>query len=799
MLRNLGFDVPSPILYYYDWPGMYKPFKAQEVTSDFLTSHNRAFCLNDLGCVDADTEYLSPTGWKRIADYAGGPVAQYWPETGAVDFVESAKYVKLPCDTMFEVKTKYGIDQLLSPEHRMLITDRSGAKRETVQAWELHARQEQWVDTGKNKKSLTKIGYGKASIPVVYLPPGGPGVPLSDEALRVQIAVIADGNFPNNTNRCVVRLKKDRKKTRLRAILSAANINYTENNNTAAEGFSVFSFQAPVRTKEFGDQFWAATPAQLAVVRDEVLHWDGSIRTGKPTTEFISNAKTSADFVQYAFNAGGFVARITVDPRGPTYSVVIRNNGRPLQLAGSGAAGRLRSIQITLSTDGFKYCFMVPSSYLILRRNGCVFASGNTGKSLSTLWAYDYLRSKSLAGKALIVSPLSTLERTWADELFRHFPHLTYAVLHGSRQKRLKLLEQDVDIYIINHDGVEIVAEAMKHRLDITHVIVDEIAQVARNAGTDRWKALNIVINKQVPRQAWGLTGTPTPNQPTDAWAQCRLLVPENVPPYFNRFKDMVLRQVGPFTWLPRDNATEVVKQAMQPAIRFSRDECVDLPPCLYETREVQLTPEQEKAYASMMSKLVAEVGAGEILAVNEAVKMSKLLQIGCGVAYDTNGGEVSIPSKNRLQAVLDIIEDTPYKVIVFVPFVSAVNKVADFLTSKHVAVECIHGGVSKADRDRIFSDFQKREDPRVLVAQPAAMSHGLTLTAASTIVWFAPTTSNETFEQANGRISRPGQKNNQFIIMLEGTAVERRLYERLKNKQKAQGLLLTMVKEDRR
>jgi SNF2 family DNA or RNA helicase len=422
-----------------------------------------------------------------------------------------------------------------------------------------------------------------------------------------------------------------------------------------------------------------------------------------------------------------------------------------------------------------------------------------TGKSLSTLWAYDYLRSKNLAGKVLIVSPLSTLERTWADELFRHFSHLTYAVLHGSRDKRVKLLSQDVDVYIINHDGVEIIADAMKNRLDITHVVIDEIAQVARNAGTDRWKALNLVINKQTPRQAWGLTGTPTPNLPTDAWAQCRLLVPNQVPPYFNRFKDMVLRQVGPFTWLPRENATEVVKDAMQPSIRFSRDECVDLPPCLYETRQVELTAEQDKAYKQMMARLAAEVDSGEIVAVNEAVKMSKLLQIGCGVAYDTNGDEVSIPSHNRLQAVLDIVEDTPYKVIVFVPFISAVNKVADFLTSKQVSIECIHGGVSKAERDRIFSAFQKQGEPKVIVAQPAAMSHGLTLTAASTIVWFAPHTSNEVFEQANGRITRPGQKNNQFIVMLEGTAVERRLYERLKNKQKSQGLLLSMVKESRK
>ena len=129
-----------------------------------------------------------------------------------------------------------------------------------------------------------------------------------------------------------------------------------------------------------------------------------------------------------------------------------------------------------------------------------------------------------------------------------------------------------------------------------------------------------------------------------------------------------------------------------------------------------------------------------------------------------------------------------------FVPFVSSVKMVAEELR-KTFTVDVIYGGVKKNDRDRIFSDFQRSEDPRVIVAQPAAMSHGLTLTAASTIIWYSCITSNETFEQANGRINRPGQKMNNFIICLEGTAVEKRVYARLRKKQKMQGALLDEVK----
>lgn len=421
-----------------------------------------------------------------------------------------------------------------------------------------------------------------------------------------------------------------------------------------------------------------------------------------------------------------------------------------------------------------------------------------TGKSLASLWAYDYLRSIGKVNKVLVISPLSTLERTWADEVFQHFPHLECAVIHGTKDKRLKLLKQDVDVYVVNHDGVKIIEAALKDRPDIDLVIVDEIAQAARNASTDRWKAINRVVNRHgIKRRCWGMTGTPTPNAPTDAWAQCRLIVPEKVPPYFNRFKGQVMKQLTQFVWVPKKDATQIIHDVMQPAVRFTRDECLDLPPLMFETREVGLTPEQDKAYKDMMSKLRTEAADGEITAVNEAVKMSKLVQIACGMVYANDGREVTIPAKPRIDEVRSIAASAEGKLIVFVPFVSSVNMVAAEL-SKDFTVEVIHGGVKKQERDRIIGAFQKRDDPKILVAQPAAMSHGLTLTAASTIVWYSCVTSNEVFEQANGRINRPGQKMNNFIIMLEGSPVERRIYTRLRNKQKIQGALLDEVKATR-
>lgn len=430
------------------------------------------------------------------------------------------------------------------------------------------------------------------------------------------------------------------------------------------------------------------------------------------------------------------------------------------------------------------------AEFLTLHSRAFCLNDMGTGKTLATLWAYDYLASLGRLRKALIISPLSTLERTWGDEIFRHFPHLNFSVIYGSKDRRQKLLKGDADIYLINHDGIKVVENDLLAIPEIDLVVVDEIASF-RNASTGRWKSLKkIIAGKSC---VWGLTGTPTPNSPIDAWAQCKLLCPERVPKYFTQWKHSVMKQLSQFKWVPKESATEIVHDSMQPAIRFSREDCVDLPPCVWQERHVPMTTEQKAAYKAMLAKLAMEYQGDSVVAVNEAVKMQKLLQIACGVVY---GDDVSVhlPAKPRIEVVREVVEEAGTKTIVFVPFKAVLRYVAAQL-SESFSVEMISGDTSKSERDRIFSEFQNTSEPRVLVAQPAAMSHGLTLTAANTVVWFAPVTSNEVYEQANARVTRPGQKHTQFVVNIEGSEVERRLYARLRDRQKLQGVLLDLVR----
>lgn len=432
--------------------------------------------------------------------------------------------------------------------------------------------------------------------------------------------------------------------------------------------------------------------------------------------------------------------------------------------------------------------------FLTLHHRAFVLNQIGTGKSLSVLWAYDYLRSIGQACKMIIVSPLSTLERVWADELFRHFPHLTFKVLHGAAAKRRKLLALDVDVYIINHDGVEVVGEELVARSDIDVVVVDELAEI-RNQKTDRWRAANTLI--QGRRWVWGLTGSPTPKAPTDAWAQVRLINPERVPKYFTRFRDTVMRQINTFKWVPRVEAAHVVKEAMQPSILFKRDECLDLPPCTFSTRQVEMSPEQTKAYQQMLNRLRLEYAGGEVTAVNEAVKVMKLVQVAAGVAYARDGSNVVLPAPERIKAVKEVVTEADGKVIVYIPLTGALERIAKELRDTGYTVGVVNGETPKAVRDQVFSTFQQDDEMRVLVAHPKCMAHGLTLTAASAIVWYIPTNDYAIYEQACGRIVRPGQVRHQHIIHLEGSNVERRMYQKLEAKGNAQGILLDLIKQD--
>jgi superfamily II DNA or RNA helicase len=276
------------------------------------------------------------------------------------------------------------------------------------------------------------------------------------------------------------------------------------------------------------------------------------------------------------------------------------------------------------------------------------------------------------------------------------------------------------------------------------------------------------------------MTGTPAAQSPVDAYGIAKLVNPAGVPRFFGAFRDKVMFKATQFKWLPKPDATDTVFNALQPAIRFTKDECLDLPDMTYVKREVELTPQQKKYYKTLKDQMVAVAAGEQISAANAAVNMNKLLQISCGAVYTDTGETVEFDIKNRYKVLREVIDESSQKVLIFVPFKHVIDVLAEKLKADGITNEIIRGDVSASKRTEIFGRFQDDPDPRVLIIQPQAAAHGVTLTAANTIVWWGPTSSLETYAQANARVHRTGQKHPCTVIQLEGSRVEKHIYKML-------------------
>jgi SNF2 family DNA or RNA helicase len=432
------------------------------------------------------------------------------------------------------------------------------------------------------------------------------------------------------------------------------------------------------------------------------------------------------------------------------------------------------------------------SSFLTLHRRAFCFNEQGTGKTSSVIWAADYLLKEKFINRVLVICPLSIMQSAWEADLFKFAMHRTCAIAHSySKEKRIQAIQSDADFVIINYDGLEIIKDEISNaKFDL--IVVDE-ANAYKNVQTKRWKILASVIRPET--WVWMLTGTPASQSPTDAYGLAKLINPTGVPKFFGAFRDMVLQKITQFKWIPKPSSERVVHQVLQPAIRYTKEECLDLPDMTYVTREVPLSAQQNKFYEAIRNNMMTVAAGEEITTVNAAVNLNKLLQLSCGAVYSDSGEIVAFDAKNRMTALLEVIEEASHKVIVFAPFKHAIEIIADEMRKNKIPAEIIHGGVSATKRTEIFSRFQTEDNPRVLIIQPQAAAHGVTLHAANVVVWWGPITSIETYLQANARVHRAGQRNPCTVVHLQGSPVEKRVYKMLSEKVDIHTRLIDLYK----
>ena len=173
---------------------------------------------------------------------------------------------------------------------------------------------------------------------------------------------------------------------------------------------------------------------------------------------------------------------------------------------------------------------------------------------------------------------------------------------------------------------------------------------------------------------------------------------------------------------------------------------------------------------------------------------LSKLLQISCGVVYGTDG-PIAIDAEDRYNTLTELLDEIGDKAIIFVPLKGVQLWLRDKLVADGYDVAMVNGDTNKNDRNQIFSDFQHTDKPRILLAHPKVAAHGLTLTRAKDIIWFAPIYSLEQYEQANARIRRLTTVGKTSVWHIYATKFEAELYRRLKAKKNTLAEFLNLVR----
>ena len=767
----------------------------------------------DQGCVDGNTEYLSPNGWRAIRHYDGGLVAQWWPG-GKSEFVRPSDYVIAPCYTMFHIQHKYGIDQMLSPEHRMALLTK-------------HAHQHYEAPVSQVVHELRQSNIARA-LPTTFCMSdnGKPGLGLTDTQLRLQIAIMADGHFPKNcgTKRCVVRLKRPRKIARMRQLLADIADVYERPCQTT-RGFVIFSFEAPIKSKTYGDAIWQqANIADLGIIIDEIFHWDGD------TTKKIYRTalEADADFIQLALGCHGYAASKTY--------------GKHWQIRVRSSAFSIRAQHITEATpiDNKKYCFTVPSTFLIFRRNGCIFPSGNTGKSKALIDNGTVLFDLKEIRGLFYIGPNGLHRNFITKEIPKHLSdelaELTKCLFWRTDKAKTKWHQEEARTFL-KHPGYKILAmsydglvtdtgKALAKEFLMSTRCLYGLDEAARIKESDAWRTQVVLASAPYAPFRRGMTGTPVANAPWDVYTQVKFLQddfwkpigldsPEAMKTTFGewekgRRKVSLAEAIHAPKWkkhwyeIPRNKETgqptgvafllfdqlqrdeagqpqyknlERLQQIVAPITsRVLKSDVFDLPEKIHSYLEFELTPKQRAAYESLKKLGFAAIDGGMCTANLAITILLRLQQISCGYLVadidpqiDDEPRVIPIMPNPRMDLLLELTEDLNHQALIWARFRADIRLICEALKKQGKTYAQYDGQIS-ADECAENEDRFHRGDAQFFVSNQAKGGEGLTLIEAETAIYYSHSFKLTEWLQSSDRPYRYGQTKKVHEISLVGS-----------------------------
>lgn len=416
------------------------------------------------------------------------------------------------------------------------------------------------------------------------------------------------------------------------------------------------------------------------------------------------------------------------------------------------------------------------------------------GKTVITLTAIDVLINELFeVDRVLVIAPKRVAEDTWTREHAKwdHLRHLRVSKVLGSPEQRRRALAVDADIYVIGRDNVVWLVEQCRQGWPFDMVVIDELSSF-KNPQAKRFRALKKVIPKA--SRVVGLTGTPSANGLMDLWAEIYLLDRgERLGHTLGAYREKYFRPGARngyvvFKWEPLRGSREKIEAAISDiCISMSADDYLTLPKRIDNLIPVKLSPQEMKQYKTMEAEQLLHIDDEDVVALNAAAVMTKLLQIANGSVYSHEGNVVRLHDA-KLEALLEIIDTTDSPVLIFYSY-------------KHdlAAIKAAIPGARTLDGPEDIAEWNAG-GVQVLLAHPASVGYGLNLQEGGhVIVWYGLTWSLELYQQANARLYRQGQDKPVIIhhLIAEGT-VDEQVMRALQEKDMSQAALMAALKERR-
>jgi SNF2 family DNA or RNA helicase len=399
---------------------------------------------------------------------------------------------------------------------------------------------------------------------------------------------------------------------------------------------------------------------------------------------------------------------------------------------------------------------------------GGLFLEMGLGKSKIATDIYSYKKMKGWCKRCFVITPNSVVDND-VEQFLMHSPikKLIVEPCHGTRAQKLKIISDPrVDVAVLNYESVASLETEIKlAKFDM--IVCDESTRI-KNPQAQCSKAIHRIGD--TAKQRYALTGTPITQNAIDIYSQYKFVDKAIFGPSFWAFKATYAVMGGYMNKVITGyrDLDGLQKKIFSCGVRFTKADCLDLPPKTYEKKYVELNADERKLYKQITEQITTELKGQVITAAMALTKLTKLAQVASGFLKCDDGSILRLKNPSKILELKDIFEDImPTKIIIWCSYVDNVAQVSELCTKLKLKWVKVDGSVKPQDRQKAVEAFQTNKTVSVFIAQIQTAGYGVTLTAASYEVFFTNTWSLAARLQAEDRAHRIGLKHNLTIIDL--------------------------------